>query len=352
MGKKDKELDKSASKRLSALEKQWNEEGKFGYFDGITAADLRLLLEDFAPLQDLIRDIVATPTGHIPTAMTAVDNTERQEALREAQAEAARLRDENARLQNALATAQEEGRDCERQRANLTAAQRTLLDELEALKDRERQSERRLESSQTENARLQSQLATAQEESRDAQRDLAECVQKAKGLLGQKEKLDAEKNRLETTVRQLQREVEQAQSRFTSPQLAFIRREPELAARLYLENLPADDSAALVQVVAVLSQKDNLQRLWEGLKERCEAQGRSATDEETDLLRTALQWYNYNWRTLPFQPIEAGPGSAYAYERHQRSRDCISGETVREMRLLGIADGSGKPLCKALVMTS
>ena len=133
------------------------------------------------------------------------------------------------------------------------------------------------------------------------------------------------------------------------PALDLLRDDPELAQAIGLAGLPDDDTQALIQTVAVLSQLDNLQRLWDALKERCEAGNRPASASELALLESALAWHNHNWLTRPYRLIEATPSSAYDFSRHLPSRHTPKGETVAALHLPGIADGSGKPLCKALV---
>jgi hypothetical protein len=118
-----------------------------------------------------------------------------------------------------------------------------------------------------------------------------------------------------------------------------------------LADLPADNTQALIQTVAVLAQFDNLKRLWEALKDRCEAGKRAVTDHEHTLLQAALAWHNHNWRSLPLRLIDVAAASRYDYETQLRSRHVTKGETVAAMYLPGIADGSGKTLCKALVQT-
>lgn len=175
-------------------------------------------------------------------------------------------------------------------------------------------------------------------------------------------RLSDDKKTLETSASSLQTEIAHlkqqlaavhklANSKQAPTELVFLRQDTELAQQLGLANLPKDDTAALIQMVAVLSQRDNLEKLWQVLKDRCESLARKASNEESGLLHAALSWYNHNWQSRPYQLISPAERSNYDYERQLRSRHTSSGETVVEVRLSGIADGSNKPLSKALVTT-
>ena len=289
-------LDKESRKRLEKLESQWSEPYDAMLLKGLTLPELKLLLEHFTPLQDLIRALVATPAGASPGALAH---------------ETASLRDQASAAQD--------------------SAEAAL-------------------------ASTQAELAQAHERCRAAERDLSQCTTKVQELV--------EQNRLQKqTVQQLEQQCQQLQNALSAAQaqlarsgsapaeLALLRQDTALAQALGLEPLPGDDTQALIQTVAVLSQRDNLERLWGALKDRCEAEKRPATAGEHALLQAALDWHNHNWRTRPYRLIEAPPASTYHFDHHQRSRHASTGETISAQHLPGIADGSGRPLCKALVHT-
>ena len=114
---------------------------------------------------------------------------------------------------------------------------------------------------------------------------------------------------------------------------------------------PSDSPAAIIHVVGGGPQRDNLERLWATLKDRCETLNRPANAAECALLQAALHWHNHNWRTRPYRLLEAAARAPYDFEQHLRSRHSSSGERIKAQHLPGIADGSGKLLCKALVST-
>lgn len=69
----------------------------------------------------------------------------------------------------------------------------------------------------------------------------------------------------------------------------------ELARRLELTDLPSDTTQALIRIVAVLAQRDNLERLWAALKDRARKPPLAHTAERALPLRRP--WYNHNWRS-------------------------------------------------------
>ena len=299
-------LDKESRKRLEKLESQWSEPCDARWLKELTLPDLKLLLEHFTPLQDLIRALVATPARASPSALAH---------------ETASLRDQASAAQ---------------------AAQ---------------------DSAEAALASTQAELAQAYERCRAAEHDLSQCTTKVQELLQKNrlqqqtiQQLEQQCQQLEQQCQQLQNTLSAAQAQLarsgTAPaELALLRQDTALAQALGLEPLPGDDTQALIQTVAVLSQRDNLERLWSALKDRCEANKRPATAGEHALLQAALDWHNHNWRTRPYRLIEAPPASAYHFEYHQRSRHASTGETISAQHLPGIADGSGRALCKALVNT-
>ncbi len=309
MAKKDKndsmgqvpvqELDKERRTRLEKFLSQWDETPGTFMMKELTLPDLRLLLEHYSPLQDLIRAIAGTAQGSspLPAAQQTSDLCER-------------LQDTAAQTQAA------------------TAAQ----------------------------LRTEAEADDLRQQCEALQHDLKQCSAATQKLL-------QEKTSAQEAFRQLEKQLQQAQKELTTTrtelaragtapaELTLLRDDVELARRLELTDLPSDTTQALIRIVAVLAQRDNLERLWAALKDRCEAENRPAHTAERALLAAALSWYNHNWRSKPYQLVEVAPGMAYDFERHLRSQHTTSGEKINELRLPGIADGSSRLSCKALVST-
>lgn len=298
---KDLTLDKDRAKRLEKLEKEWSEPQASYFSEKVSAADLRLLLEHSLPVQNLIRAIATMPVGESPSAMLAA---------------------------------------AEQQQNDLSAAVQA-----------QHQAEHDL-------AEVQQQLNKANTANRALADDLQACSQQVKTLLTEQNRWQTRYQQLEQLQQQQQGELQACQAKLAStgqvlPELNWLRQDMELASDLGLSDLPADNTLALVKMVAVLAQRDGLERLWQSLKARCEGQNRAVTDAEQGLLQAALTWYNYNWQTRPYQRVAPALGTMYDYAQHQRSRHTLSGEQISELRLMGIADGSGRVMssCKALVST-
>lgn len=302
--KRDGELDKDSQKRLEKLEAEWEKPPASYSSDGLSASDLRLLLEHCQPLQDLMRRVVAGVGEPATTASASssagIDGTT-----------SAELWAELAHVRGAL------------------------------------------EQSNPDRQQAEAQFDQLQQECRKVQSDLSRCTTEGKTL---KQKYENQKQvikALETELQEVGKKLKDCQASQASvpPELALLRSDPELSYQMGLTGLPTDNTHALIRMVAVLAQRDNLERLWGLLKDRCEAEKRAATQSELALLDAALEWHNHNWHTRPYKLINAAPASAYDFEKHLRSRHNSKGESIAVLQLPGIADGGGHLLCKALVQT-
>ena len=296
---KTEQLDKDSKNRLKKFGEEWEKWDKPSYHRELLAIrDLRLLLENFQPLRDLIRTITAAelPTEFfIQTDDTAVEAPPMAEPLPE----------DSDELTNT----------------------RQVFDQLQA---------------------EMADLKKLADHTRD---ELTKYKIQAENFLREKDGYQQEIKSLRDERKQLHAKLATQAQNSVEPTLAFLRSDPQLAQAMDLADLPTDSTQALIQTVAVLAQFDNLKRLWETLKDRCEAGKRAATDSEHALLLAALSWHNHNWRSLPLRLIDVAVDSRYDYETQSRTRNVTKGETVTAMYLPGIADGSGKTLCKALVQT-
>lgn len=292
--KRDSELDKESQNRLEKLAREWENPRSAHSPDGFWGSDLRLLIEHFQPVQELLRRVVFAVVESTPVNRPA----------------------------------------------NAEAALPPLAEGLTAVAQSEKQP-------------ALSQCSQLIDKCRRAERELSQCNSMVKQLEQEEKDQKQDAKKLEKQLRKVERDLSDCKaSQASTPQvLTLLRNDSELARQMGLAGLPADDVGALIRTVAVLAQRDNLERLWSILKDRCEKDQRPASAVEFDLLSTALDWHNYNWPTRPFRLIEAVTASAYHYETHLRSRHNNRGETVAEQYLPGIADGGGHILCKALVDT-
>ncbi len=314
--KRDGELDKDSRKRLEKLEAEWEKPPAPHSIGGLSAADLRLLLEHFQPLQDLMRRIVTDVGERVPVAMPP--------------------RRAATALPASVAPCAE-GLDVDSKAESPGELANTHRD---------------LAQAQFERQQALNQCGQLKDECEKALQDLSECNNAVKALQEENKNKKQTIKKLEKQLQQAQKELRDCEASHPSTaELTLLRADPELTRHMGLAILPADDTQALIQMVAVLAQRDNLERLWSTLKDRCEADKRPVSTDELTLLKAALAWHNHNWPTRPYSLIEAMPDSGYDFERHLRSRHNTRGETVAALRLPGIADGGGHILCKALVHT-
>jgi hypothetical protein len=299
MGKKNEQEASTAltgkeQRRLDELAKTWDDEPGGFTLDKLTLPDLRLLLEHFQPLQALIRALAAPDDS----AALAADSPRPTPAH-----PAANWKVLESKLH-----------DLEAQLAETQASWRQ---------------------SQTEAQRLKQTLSAAQAELQQNQERLR--------------RLEAENLRL---ARERDQATRQLAALASHPLLTIIQRLPDLAEAFAL-NPPADANPqeALIRAVAILSQRENIERLWDHLKDRCNRDRRPAHAEERELLTTALAWHNLNWQR-PYQLQTPPQGSSYQYDSQQRCTAASTGERIQAVWLPGIADPNGNPLRKALVATA
>jgi len=299
MGKKKGQEDSivltgKQQKRLDELAKSWDDEPGGFTLDKLTLPDLRLLLEHFPPLQALIRALAAPDDS----AALAADNQYPTPAPP-------------------------------------AANWKALESELDALKTQLAATEDSWRQSQAEAQRLKQALSAAQTELQQNQERLR--------------RLEAENLRL---ARERDQATRQLAALTPHPLLTIIQRLPDLAEAFAL-NPPADASPqeALIRAVAILSQLETIERLWDHLKDRCNRDRRPAHAEERELLATALAWHNLNWQRR-YQLQTPLQGSLYDYDSQQRCTATASGERIQAVWLPGIAAPNGNPLRKALVATA
>lgn len=302
--------DLKDQERLNELAKQWGEQAKPApaMFDKFTPADLRLLLERFAPLQQLIHKIA---TGDAPV-VSYLAHTPAEEQPPANNAEVTRLQQEIAELNT----------------------------ELETLQQQSAQDKQQL-------AQLDCELKQLTASHKQTQKQLVNCEQQLQQEKDAANHYQQQASQLEQEVASLGKQLAQFQP---PAQLQILRSDTELTRSLGLD-LTGNDQQALIAMVAVLAQKDNLERLWDRLRERCDAEKRAASAQEQALLTAALSWYNHNWKSRPFQLLEPATGTGFNFEQHQKAKHQTDGETIKQVWLPGLADGAGKPLRKSLVLT-
>ena len=190
------------------------------------------------------------------------------------------------------------------------------------------------------------QLAANQRDAAALRQQLAEAQQRSRAV---EQELHSAKQQLASLEQELARQRQQQGAQ--PPALALLRQDSTLAQRLDLADLPADASAALIRVVAVLAQMNSIERLWDALKENCERERRPASAEETALLQNALDWHNHNWSRRPYALHRPRTGDSFDFSKEQRAAASPSGDTLSAVWLPGIVAGSGHVQKKALVAT-
>ena len=170
------------------------------------------------------------------------------------------------------------------------------------------------------------------------------------------EQRQTEQSQLQQKIRQLDGESKDAREQYQAlkqrgcpnPQqtalLAHLRQDDAFIAQFFkATKLAGDEQAALVQLVAVLAQQENIKRLMEFYKSRCEQQQARLNANDVQVLESALAWHNANWPDKPYDFERTQVGESYNYERHMRPTG-MTGEVVGAVWLPGIPRLKIKPL--------
>lgn len=336
MAKKEK-LEKNKKDRLEKLCKEWEKSEQevdfFSSFKNIDVLDLRLLLENSSPVRELIKAIAIS-------VLRSTSPSERSEEI-------IGLKNiENS--EEYCKDSQDKNRLLEETRGQLEKANIELSKEQIALASIKGE----LVQAQAAQAAQNRDMEQLRKAAKEIEADLKACAAQVEKLLKKEEGYKQDIKALKDERKQLQVALTAAQAcNQAAPAVTFLRNDYALAQAMGLDDLPLDDTQALIQTVAVLAQLDNVQRLWHALKERCELGKRPATVDESALLETALNWHNHTWRSQPYRLIEVNPGSRYDYENQARISHVTKGETVVTLFLYGISNSQGQPLCKAIVST-
>lgn len=298
-------LDKKSRNRLDDLRKEWEETpGNCKWIPWLTAGDLRLLLEHYEPLRELIRNIATNQEGR----------NERRGAIESGSAII-------AMDQNAAEEEQHAKENWEALQHQMTA----LREENATLRSRIEQNERDLSDKHAQISAYQEKLSNYENENR----------------------------RLKETLKKRDEQLETLQKESRPAELATLRnwlsRNPDAARRLGLQGL-GDAWADLVRAVAVLSQWESLERLHGVLTEAAKKNG-IADEEGIEILHMALTWHNHNWKENPFLLERPAPGAVFDFNGQQRILATPKGETIARVLVPAIVDSSGKVICKAVVET-
>lgn len=311
--------------------------------DNLTVSDLKFLFEHFAPLQKLIHGLVATLAAPAAAPTAQADNTNALQT--EINAIRKELRETKDDLAKTAANLGEKEASLTSIQSQLSKTETELADTKTSLKETEA-------SLISVKAQLSETKDIAKNKSEESKAAMEECTARVKSLLTEKGKLVEENKQHKTDLKLIKQELQASKAALASrPELALLRKDTALAQALSLSPLPNGDIEALIHIVAVLAQRDNLIRLWNALKDRCENENRPANTAEYALLSTALAWYNYNWRTHPYNLIEVSANAAYDFNAHLRSSHTTTGEIITAQHLPGITDSSNEQVCKPLVIT-
>lgn len=114
----------------------------------------------------------------------------------------------------------------------------------------------------------------------------------------------------------------------------------------------ADESKAqqLIRLIAVMSQWNNIEELWDILSARCKKEQRAATEQELFLLQQSIAIHNFSYqnRAATLNWPEVGK----KYDFNTQTQGNLKGDTVAAVWLPGLKSAGGEVRKKPLVETN
>lgn len=133
-----------------------------------------------------------------------------------------------------------------------------------------------------------------------------------------------------------------------APELALfkaVKADAELAQAWLWVN--ESEGRQLVRLLTVLSEWDEVLRLWSCLADRCKNGQRAATPAELHLLQAALALHNLRWRDRSARMVRVDSGLPFHHEIMERGPS--KGNTVAGVWLPGLENAAGQAQKKPLV---
>jgi hypothetical protein len=129
--------------------------------------------------------------------------------------------------------------------------------------------------------------------------------------------------------------------------VSIVKKDEELN-RQWLEGV-TDQGLQLIKLTAILSQWDQIDRLWDKLASRCKNDKRAPTSAEIQLLEKAVETYNLTLNSRQASLSKGALGGSYDYEKQQRGLP--TGDKVTAEWLPALVNAAGTVVKKPLVET-
>jgi hypothetical protein len=129
--------------------------------------------------------------------------------------------------------------------------------------------------------------------------------------------------------------------------VSVVKQDEELN-RQWLDNVN-DQGLQLIKLTAILSQWDQIDRLWDKLASRCKNDKRPPSAQEKQLLEKAVETYNLTLNSRQASLATGELGGSYDYEKQQRGLP--TGDKVVAEWLPALVNAAGTVVKKPLVET-
>lgn len=131
--------------------------------------------------------------------------------------------------------------------------------------------------------------------------------------------------------------------------LELVTQDAELA-RAWLGEHAEPQGRQLVRLIAVASQWNQIQLLWDRLAERCRTARRPASAAEQQILEASIALHNLIWDGKQAKVVHTTAGTAFDHDIHERGTP--TGELIHQEWLPGLINAAGNRNRKVLAATS
>lgn len=112
-----------------------------------------------------------------------------------------------------------------------------------------------------------------------------------------------------------------------------------------------NDQREFLRFIVVCADRNNIENLWDILRDRCKGEDRESTREELDLLRECIVLYNLKFKDRRALTLSDDTTDLEAYNAKKHDRVNSKGDRVISVYLPGLKDADGRIVRPTLVKT-
>lgn len=128
-------------------------------------------------------------------------------------------------------------------------------------------------------------------------------------------------------------------------------REDDEICKQWLRPESEDDQREFLRFVVLCADRNNIENLWDILKDRCKREDREPTSEELDLLKECVALYNLKFKDRRALTLSDDTTDRETYNARKHDRVNSKGDRVISVYLPGLKDADGQIVRPTLVKT-